>query len=95
MPADLVFRPPEPAKVVDHEGYVTRLQKSIRTAYEVARDVLKKHQVHVKRDCDVKIYTREYAVGDFVYVLGRAKTKEIRPTVEGTRHCCSESIIIP
>lgn len=39
VPTDLVFRPPEPAKVVDHEDYVTRLQESIRTAHEVARDV--------------------------------------------------------
>lgn len=75
VPTDLVFRSPEPAKVVDHEDYVTRLQESIRTAHEVARDVLKTQQVHMKRDYDVKIQTREYAMGDFVYVLDSAKTK--------------------
>lgn len=75
VPTDLVFRPPEPAKVVDHEDYVTRLQESIRTAHEVARDVLKTQQVHMKRDYDVKIHTREYAMGDFVYVLDSAKPK--------------------
>lgn len=75
VPADLVFRPPKPAKVVDHEEYVTRLQESIRTAHEVARAVLKTYQVHMKRDYDVKIHTREYAIGNFVYVLDSAKTK--------------------
>lgn len=75
VPTDLVFRPPEPAKVVDHEDYVTRLQESIRTAHEVARDVLKTQQVHMKRDYDIKIHAREYAMGDFVYVLDSAKTK--------------------
>lgn len=99
VPADLVFCPPKPAKVVDHEEYVTRLQESIQTAHEVARDVLKTHQVHMKRDYDVKIHTREYAIGNIVYVLDSAKTKgrsmKLAPTVEGTRHCCPESIFIP
>lgn len=83
VPTDLVFRPPEPAKVVDHEDYVTRLQESIRTAHEVARDVLKTQQVHMKRDYDVKIQTREYAMGDFVYVLDSAKTKGRSKTHRG------------
>jgi hypothetical protein len=68
IPADLVFRPPETIASSDHEDYVSRLQESIRTAHEVARDVLKTHQVHMKRDYDVKIHTREYAVGDIICV---------------------------
>lgn len=98
VPSDLVFCPPELAKVVDHQDYVTRLQESIRTAHEVARDV-KAHQVHMKRDYDVKINTREYAMGDFFYVLDSAKTKggskKLDPPWKGTGHCCPESIIIP
>lgn len=73
--ADLVFRPPEPAKVVDHEEYGIRLQESIRTAHEEARDVFKTHQVHMKRDYGVKIHAKEYEIGDFLYVLDSVKTK--------------------
>lgn len=75
VPADLVFRPPETNAPIDHEDYVSRLQDSIQTAHEVARDVLKTHQIHMKRDYAVKIHTREYAVGDLIYVLDSAKTK--------------------
>lgn len=69
------FAHPNPQKVVDHEDYVTILQESIRTAHEVASDVLKTYQVHMKRYYDVNIHTTEYAMGDFVSVLDSAKTK--------------------
>lgn len=69
VPVDLVFRPPSNNVSVDHEDYVSRLQESIRTAHEVARDVLKTHQINMKSDYDVKIHTREYAVGDLIYVF--------------------------
>lgn len=79
VPADLVFRPPEPAKVVD-----MRIKwQDCRRPYELLMKwpemvVLKTYQVHMKRDYNVKIHTREYAVGEFLYmyVLDSAKTKK-------------------
>ena len=87
VPADLVLRPSSTNVSVDYEDYVSRLQESIRTAHEVARDALKIHQVHMKRDYDVKIHTREHAVGNFIYVLESAKTngrsKKLDPPWKG------------
>lgn len=87
VPAVLVFRPPDTKESIDHVNYVSKFQESIRTAHEVARNVLKTHQIHMKRDYDVKLYTREYAVSDLDYVLDSAKimgrAKKLDPAWKG------------
>lgn len=66
---------------------VSRLQEFIWTAHEVARNVLRTHEVHMKRNHDMKIHTWEYAVGVIVHVLDAAtfkgRSKKLDPPWKG------------
>ena len=75
LPADLVFKPAQTEKPENLDDYTTRLQEAIRTSHEIARDVLKTTQSHMKRDYDIKTRLVEYKPGDLVYVLDTAKIK--------------------
>jgi transposase InsO family protein len=74
-PADLVFPPSNIKEAADPEEYVERLERSIQSAHQEARKVLGQSVEVMKRDYDLKLYTRQYSVGDAVYILNSASVK--------------------
>ena len=73
QPVDLIF-PSKPTEV-SADRYVAELQTSMRKAHEVARKHIKTSQERMKRDYDLKTYTRVYEVSDLVYILDTATIK--------------------
>ena len=59
------------------DQYVAELEKSRKSAHEIARKQLKTSRERMKRDYDLKSYTRAYEVGDIVYLLDTAVVKVI------------------
>ncbi|XP_053388273.1 uncharacterized protein LOC128551439 [Mercenaria mercenaria] len=76
MPADLVFPTIEKEQEeADYTDYVGQLEQGIKTAHETARKILKSNVEVMKRNYDVKLYMRQYDVGDVVYILNAATVK--------------------
>ena len=62
--------------------YVTKLQKILYRAHELAREQLQSSQIRQKRDYDVKLQVNTYNVGDLVYVLNSAKRIGVSPKLQ-------------
>ena len=75
LPADLVFSVPLPAQDRTVDEYAADLTCAMRNAHVSARAALKSTQRRMKRDYDVRQYTREYKVDDRVYILDTARIK--------------------
>ena len=73
QPVDLLF----PMKITEWstDQHVAHLQKSLKKAHDTARKCLKTTQARMKRDYDLKIFSRVYDVGDLIYVLDTATIK--------------------
>ena len=72
IPATLMFaQPPSTSFQNGEEGevdrYVQDLEENVQSAHDIARKKLKVAQKAMKRSHDIKIRTRKYKVGDFVY----------------------------
>ena len=74
QPVDLLFPMKSPSDV-SPDQYVAKLQNSIKLAHETARKHLKTSQERMKRDYDLKVFTRVYDKGDLVYILYTAAVK--------------------
>ncbi len=74
-PAELVYPRIGDAVQMDPGNYVAVLEESMKSAYEVARKNLKESQRTMKKDHDMRINLKSYAVGDAVYVLNTASKK--------------------
>ncbi|KAK3093065.1 hypothetical protein FSP39_010650 [Pinctada imbricata] len=87
MPVDLVFPPPEQQDENSVDQFVLNLLEQIQLVHEVARTNLKSSQNLMKRDYDLKTFTRSYMVGDAVYVLDTAavkgKCRKLSPSWKG------------
>ena len=59
----------------DVEGFVAELVESIQKAHEVARSNLRTATKRMKRNYDLRILQRTYAVKDPVYILDKASVK--------------------
>ena len=70
-PAYLMF-PQVSERKDDVEGFVAELVESIQKAHEVARSNLRTATKHMKRNYDLRILQRTYAVKDPVYILDKA-----------------------
>jgi transposase InsO family protein len=77
QPASLMYPIPEGREVGegDSEKFANNMGTSMSLAHETARSKLRTTQKRMKRDHDVKLYTRKFAKGDFVYMLDTAVTK--------------------
>lgn len=73
-PAYLMF-PQAVDEPLSADQYVATLMKNIRAAHNVARDTLKTSLRRMKRDYDIRLLQRTYAVGDVVYLLDTASIK--------------------
>ncbi|MEW8546441.1 MAG: DDE-type integrase/transposase/recombinase, partial [Candidatus Thiodiazotropha sp.] len=74
QPVDLLF-PMKPTSDVSPHQYVAELQNSLKLAHETARKYLKSSQEVMKRNYDLKVFTRTYDKGDLVYLLDTATIK--------------------
>ena len=87
MPVDLVFPGPREPDDRDIDEFVLDLIEQIQSVHEIARTNLKSTQATMKRDHDLKTFTRAYKVGDAVYVLDTAavkgKCRKLCPTWKG------------
>jgi hypothetical protein len=86
-PADLMFGDVRNGPPVDIEAYALDLQRATQMAHETARSRLKTSEERMKRDYDLKEFTRSYNLGDFVYVLDTAtvkgKCRKLSPSWKG------------
>ena len=57
------------------EAYVVDLEQVLQTAHEMARGRLHTSEERVKRDYDLKFYSRAYKEGDLVYILDKPTFK--------------------
>lgn len=73
-PAHLMF-PQVGEKKDSLDGYVAELVSSVQKAHEVARSKLKTATKRMKRNYDLRILERSYAVKDPVYILDKAAVK--------------------
>lgn len=86
LPAQLMF-PHSSKESGDIDQYVSDLVKQVQVAHEVARNNLKTATKRMKRNYDIKILERAFAVGDAVYLLDTAvlpgKCKKLTPPWRG------------
>ncbi len=73
-PAYLMF-PQQTPEPLSADQYVATLMKNIQAAHNAARKKLQTSLRRMKRDYDVRVLQRSYAVGDVVYVLDTATLK--------------------
>ncbi len=73
-PAQLMF-PNVQQKSECTDDYVRNLTDNIERAHSVARDTLKSSLKRMKRNYDIKVLLRPYAVGDIIYLLDTAIKK--------------------
>lgn len=73
-PAYLMF-PQQTPEPLSADQYVATLMKNIQAAHNAAREKLQTSLRRMKRDYDVRVLQRSYAVGDVVYVLDTATLK--------------------
>jgi hypothetical protein len=86
-PADLMFGDVRKDPPVDIEAYVLDLERATQMAHETASSRLKTSEERMKRDYDLKEFTRSYNLGDLVYVLDTAtvkgKCRKLSPSWKG------------
>lgn len=75
QPADILFPMKKPVHEVSPFQYIAELEKAMKTAHEVARKHLKASQERMKRNYDLKVYTKAFEAGDLVYILDTAVVK--------------------
>ncbi|VDI39650.1 Hypothetical predicted protein [Mytilus galloprovincialis] len=75
QPADLMFGKTDEPQYTGTEEYIIGLEKSLKSAHEIARNTLKTSQAKMKKDYDLRVFERQYAAGDLVYVLDTAQVK--------------------
>ena len=75
QPADLLYPVPDPTPEVEVHEYLSNLRKETSRAHEVARSTLRSTQLRLKRNYDLRSYTRRYKQGDLVYILDTARIK--------------------
>ncbi len=73
-PAYLMF-PQARNQPVSADQYVATLMKNIQASHDVARANLQTSLRRMKRDYDIRLLQRTYAVGDVVYLLDTASVK--------------------
>ena len=56
----------------DADDYVAGLEQGMRRAHDLARDVLKTGQKHMKKSYDLRLYKHQYSEASLVYVLDTA-----------------------
>ena len=56
----------------DADDYVAGLEQGMRRAHELARDILKTGQKHMKKSYDLRLYKHQYSEASLVYVLDTA-----------------------
>ena len=88
QPADLVFPLPASARQPSTpDDYCAEMAQAIEKAHEAARTTLRSTQKRMKRDYDLKVRTREFNEGDWVYLLDTAsikgKCKKLSPPWKG------------
>nr|XP_054764688.1 uncharacterized protein LOC129271338 [Lytechinus pictus] len=87
LPSDLVFSVPQPAQEQTKEEYVAELTCAMRNAHISARAAIKSAQRKMKRDYDIKQYTREFEVNDRVYIrdtaCAKGKSRKLNPPWKG------------
>jgi transposase InsO family protein len=74
-PTDLMFGDVRRDPPVDIEAYVLELERATQMAHETARSRLKTSEERMKRDYDLKEFTRSCNLGDLVYVLDTTTVK--------------------
>ena len=75
MPADLVFPSASRDECAYIGDYVSQLETSLKSAHQTAREVLSTNVERMKRNYDVKLYRRQFEVGDVVYILNAATVR--------------------
>jgi transposase InsO family protein len=89
-PADLMFGDVRKDPPVDIEAYVLDLERATQMAHETARSRLKTSEKRMKRDYDLKEFTRSYNLGDLVLCPGHShsegKVPKVIPFLERTRN---------
>jgi transposase InsO family protein len=73
-PAHLMYPLPK-QEYKDTDGYVAELVQNMHDAHEFARKKLETSLTNMKRDYDVKVFEKQYKVGDPVYILDTATIK--------------------
>ncbi|XP_061191756.1 uncharacterized protein LOC133199998 [Saccostrea echinata] len=74
QPAELVFKDPETIRdPLDTPTYVEKLKHALSTAHDVARKSLQQAQIKQKRLYNLRVSSKQYEVGDLVYVNKMAK----------------------
>ena len=61
-PADLLY-PAQTGDPLDLEAYVVDLEQALQTAHKTARGRLRTSEERMKRDYDLKVYSRAYEEG--------------------------------
>lgn len=93
-PVDLLYKTPNSQENLSQDEYVTKLQKAIWRAHELAREMLNTTHKNMKRDYDVRVLEKQYNVGDYVYVLDTAKikgrAKKLDPPWKGPGIICKQ-----
>ena len=56
----------------DADDYVAGFEQGMRRAQDLARDILKTGQKHMKKSYDLQLYKHQYSEASFVYVLDTA-----------------------
>ena len=85
QPTDLMYPGAKPQ--AREEGYLTELREQLVIAHETARETLKTRSEYAKRNYDKGAYTKNYTLGDPVYVLNKTQKKgvcqKLTPRFEG------------
>lgn len=84
--SDLIYRPPN-SENTSADDYLVKLEKAISLAHQLARDKLKSSTKIMKRDHDIHVLQKSFAVGDLVYILctdaNKGKGKKLMPQWKG------------
>jgi transposase InsO family protein len=81
--SDLCYRDPETFReTLDMSTYLERLQNALDTAHDVARKSLQQAQRKQKRLYDMRVFDRQYDVGDLVYANKLSRKKGMSPKLQ-------------